>query len=115
LKKKRKKQQVKQFKRHTNWHHVYPTSRFKLKKDPVLHTAWHDVFQNNTPEEAIERVEEWIANPEKFKEEITENERKLNAWELLFVNLDSPSDETIGTIKASWTFQGVRMIKIRGT
>ena len=45
--------EVPKFKRHTNWHHVYPTSRFKIKKGPALHTAWHDVFENLTPEEAM--------------------------------------------------------------
>lgn len=104
-----------QFKRHTNWHHVYPTSRFKIKKDPVLHTAWHDVFQNRTPEEAIETVNEWIANPEKFKGEIKYDSRKLNAWGLLFGDSAIPSRKVTEIIERNWTFRGVKMIKIKRT
>ena len=79
-----------QFKKHTNKHHIYPTSRFILKKNPVLHTAWHDVFEDSTPEEAVEKVEEWMTDSKKFKEEVMENERKTKAWEMLFSGLTTP-------------------------
>jgi hypothetical protein len=103
------------FKRHTNWHHVYPVSRFKMKKDPVLHTAWHDVFQNKTPEDAIEKVEKWIANPEKFDEEIACNAGRINAWKMVFGDSAIPSSEVIKIIEKEWTFPGVKMIKTKRT
>lgn len=105
-----KKDRRQQFKRHTNWHHVYPTSRFKVRKNPVLHTAWHDVFQNMTPEEAIETVNKWMIDPEKFEEEIAGDARRLNAWKMLFGESAVPSDEVIEAIKSNWTFPGVSMI-----
>jgi len=105
------KNRLQQFKKHADWHHVYPTSRFKIKKDPVLHTAWHDVFQNRTPEEAIEKVKEWIGDREEFRA-ITGNARKFNAWKMLFGDSAVPSDDVIKIIEKDWTFPGVRMIKI---
>lgn len=98
-----------QFKRHTNKHHVYPTSRFTLKKDPALHTAWHDVFENLTPEEAIEKVEVWMMEYSKFKKEILDNERKLNAWKMLFG--EAKFYEVLRIIQKDWTFPGIKMIK----
>ncbi|MBI2450697.1 MAG: hypothetical protein HYV47_04160 [Candidatus Nealsonbacteria bacterium] len=103
------------FKRHTNWHHVYPTSRFKIKKNPDLHTAWHDVFQNKIPEEAIETVKEWIIDHEKFQDKITNVPRRLRAWKMLFGKSALPSDEIIKIIEKDWTFHGVKMIKIERT
>ena len=104
-----------QFKRHTTKHHVYPTSRFVLKKNPVLHTAWHDVFQNKTPEEAIETVNEWITNPEEFEKEIAGEPRKISAWKKLFGESNIPSKEAMEIIERDWTFRGVRMVKIKRT
>ena len=100
-----------QFKKHTNWHHVYPTSRFKIRKDPVLHTAWHDVFKNKTPEDAIEKVRKWIDDPKEF-EDITGNARRFNAWKMLFGDSATPSDDVIKIIEKDWTSPGVKMIKI---
>lgn len=102
-----------QFKRHKNWHHIYPTSRFKVRKDPLLHTAWHDVFQNQTPEDAMEIVEKWIADPQEFEKEITGYPRRLSAWKMLFGDFAAPSHEVIKMIEKNWTFPGVRMIKIK--
>lgn len=105
---------IEKFKTHRNKHHVYPTSRFILKKNPVLHTAWHDVFQNMAPEEAIEKVKDWIVNPEKFKDKISADQRKALAWKMLFGD-SIPSNEVIKIIERDWTFPGVRMIKLKRT
>ena len=102
-----------QFKRHTNWHHVYPTSRFKIKKGPALHTAWHDVFENLTPEEAMGKAAGWAIDPEKFRENITANSRKMNAWTMLFGGINIPLKDVLEIIKNDWTFHGVRMIKTK--
>lgn len=106
---KEKRNQIK-FKRHTNWHHVYPTSRFKLKKDPALHEAWHDIFGNMSPEEAMEKVEEWMGQYNKFRKEILDHERKSKAWKMLFG--EAKFSEVISIIQKDWTFPGVKMIKI---
>lgn len=98
------------FKKHDNRHHVYPTSRFVLKKNSVLHTAWHDVFRNSTPEEAIKIVQRWRLTPEKFKEEILNSERRISAWKMLFGD-SAEFDEIIIIIQKDWTFPGVKMIK----
>lgn len=98
------------FKKHTNKHHIYPTSRFIVKKDPVLHTAWHDVFQNSTPEEAMEEVERWITSPEELEQKIFGNRKKLEAWKMLFG--EAGLDEVLQIIQKDWTFRGYKMIKI---
>lgn len=99
-----------QFKRHTNKHHVYPTSRFILKKNPVMHTAWHDVFENSTPEEAIEKVKWWQSAPKEFKKDILDNKRRLRAWKMLFGKTELNKVPLI--IQKDWTFPGFRMIRI---
>jgi len=105
----KKSRQSEQFKRHTTKHHVYPTSRFILKKNPALHTAWHNIFQNNTPEEAMERVREWQSNHQEFKREILDNQYRLGDWKLLFAKADF--SKVLSIIQSEWTFPGVRMIR----
>lgn len=99
------------FKRHTNKHHVYPTSRFILKKKPFLHTAWHDVFENDTPEEAMEKIRGWMLNPGEFEKKILKNQRKAKAWKMLFGRVDIPLSDVLKIIKSDWTFPGIKMVK----
>lgn len=98
----------KKFKTHKNKHHVYPTSRFILKKNSILHTAWHDIFENSTPEEAMEKVERWKSAPKEFQEEILTDERKLNAWKMLFG--EAELNKVLAIIKKDWTFPGVKIV-----
>ena len=98
------------FKKHTNKHHIYPTSRFTVKKDPILHTAWHDVFKNFTPEEAIEKVKSWIVAPEELEQKIFGIKKKQKAWEMLFGKAEL--SDVLQIIQKDWTFRGYRLIKI---
>lgn len=96
-------------KQHANRHHVYPTSRFKLKKDPRKHNAWHQLFENKTPEEAIEKVKKWTTKSGMLNKDALMGYR-LKAWKMLFGQETSP-EEAIQIIEKDWTFPGVRLVR----
>lgn len=84
------------FPRHaTNKHHVYPRSRCReMGIDPEFegnvrvvnmtkHEAWHILFSNMTPQEAIENIEEeWSLSKEgeaSFRRELKRSVRHVKA------------------------------------
>lgn len=98
-------------KQHTNTHHVYPTSRFTREKPVRKHNAWHQIFENKTPEEAIEQVRSWSARSGQIRKNLFEkHDRKKKAWGILF-GQEVFSKQVIRIIEREWTFPGVKMIK----
>jgi hypothetical protein len=79
-------------------HHIIPLSRrkkfqtTKIKKVPrLLHSAWHLLFQNLTPDEVKELIKK------KTKDEIANSPEKKFAWMILFgyFHHDIPIEEII--------------------
>lgn len=100
---------------HSNWHHIYPTSRrlkgtggFKREKDMIEHIVWHKVFGNLFPEEAIEKIRQTASLEGEVNVALITDQ--IERWWILFRNLTSAS-EVINIIKKNWTYPGVEFIK----
>ncbi len=101
-------------KKHFNWHHFIPTSRFKrlikrgihihfeIKKRVVrkVHNAWHILFINMLPHEAIEQVKKWTTGQGMLNKKLGRG--KLEAWKIVFGKNSSPR-EAIEIIKDQWS------------
>ena len=102
MKKKKGSEDFSKFK-HKNTHHIVPTSRGGPNEEWNLyqwtidgeetinkeeyekkHAAWHQLFDNRLPSEAIDRIrEEWTLADGKLHTEKLKK-RKLAAWQRLF-------------------------------
>jgi len=81
--------------KHKNTHHIIPTSRegprkewneyyWEIKKHQEKHQAWHQLFDNRLPSEAISRIrKKWTLADGKLDTEKLKK-RKLSAWKRLF-------------------------------
>jgi len=101
-------------KKHFNWHHIIPTSRFKrlikkgihihieIKKRVVkkVHRAWHILFANMFPHEAIEQVKKWTTDQGLLNKKLGRG--KLKSWKIIFGKNSSPR-EAIEIIKSQWS------------
>lgn len=87
-------------------HHVYPTSRFKIKKPRTKHNAWHALFKNKTPEEAMAQVNGWTTKNGDLRKL---KEYRVIAWRVLFGTGASPA-KAIQIIEEKWMVPGVKMI-----
>lgn len=103
---------------HSDWHHVYPRSRFfagtgefKIKVRIIDHRAWHKIFENFFSEEVIEKIKVYsadgIVNKKRF---IGNSIGKLIAWRLLFRDIEN-ADAIIEIIRNYWTYPGVELIR----
>jgi len=87
---KRKKRGVPKDPEHGSQHHINPRSRrgpddqWNIYQWIIIkHQAWHQLFDNRLPSEAIERIKGWIlSNGELNKEAMGES--KYQAWQEVF-------------------------------
>lgn len=101
--------------KHGNWHHLLPSSRIaeflkniprpwnKTKKRIKKHKAWHYLFRNKLPCEAIQMIESDRVR-RYYKNKRGARRQKLlareNKWKILFG--DAPKDTAIKIIKQEW-------------
>jgi|GEM_PF-3015298 len=100
-----KEQEIFYRKQHSNYHHVWPTSRkdLQIKKSIHAHTQWHKLFFTLTPEEAIYVIAEyWTAQDGTLKKL---SEDGLKTYIDLFGAV-SPQN-AIKIIQEEWTLPGV--------
>lgn len=97
-----------------NWHHILPTSRFKrLVKERIhihivikklvkkrLHIAWHNLFANMFPHEALDQVKKWTTKQGLLTKKLGGS--KLKAWKIVFGEKTLPK-EAIEIIKRHWS------------
>ncbi len=98
-------------KRRGNTHHFIPISRFKVKKDPRLHQAYHDLFKNRTGWEAIELLKQWVGHGGFIRPSFLarRSPQFRSAFKLLFGNQVTLA-ALARIIKRDWIPPGVRML-----
>ncbi len=99
----RKKEKVGKWKRprkkHTNRHHLLPTSRFVKIVEKVLHNKWHLLFENDMPYEAVKDInEKWTTKEGKLSKKLSQ--KKQEAWRAVFGDADL--QQAIKIIAKEW-------------
>lgn len=86
-------------KKHTNRHHLLPTSRFVKIKEEEIHNNWHLLFRNKMPYQAAGHIiEKWATKQGKLSKKL--GRRKQEAWKAVFGN--SSPQEAIKIIAQKW-------------
>lgn len=101
------KEEKKKLKIHRDWHHIFPTSRFKIKKPIKQHQTWHKLFGDLTPEEAILKVFEWADNHGQIDLSKMTLE-KQECWPIVFSNRIAVN-EVIALIISDWSIPELKL------
>jgi len=110
-------------KRHSNKHHLLPTSRGGPKewwnlrnKEIKKHRCFHIIFVNLLPCEIVEKIKQWTATKSKRldRRKLTKKKGqryiKIKCWEILF-GRNSRREKIIALIKKDWAVKDQKNFK----